>query len=225
MTERSAKSAKRIRIMKDGPLVVSGNVPLSTEIIAVDKEHDPLTWKKGKGYPRKETYRLCRCGQSGKKPFCDETHSRTGFDGKETASREPFSRQAWKTEGPGLILMDSPGLCAGAGFCHRLGGTWKLTRDSGKPGSRKTAIQQACDCPAGRLVACEKSGKEIEPAFRPSISLVEDPDAGFSGPIWVKGRIPIESSDGKEYEPRNRVTLCRCGRSRNKPLCDGAHMK
>jgi CDGSH-type Zn-finger protein len=22
---------------------------------------------------------------------------------------------------------------------------------------------------------------------------------------------------------RNRVTLCRCGASKNKPLCDGAH--
>jgi CDGSH-type Zn-finger protein len=39
----------------------------------------------------------------------------------------------------------------------------------------------------------------------------------------VKGGIPVESSDGTMYDVRNRVTLCRCGRSMNKPFCDGGH--
>jgi CDGSH-type Zn-finger protein len=30
--------------------------------------------------------------------------------------------------------------------------------------------------------------------------------------------------DGTQYEIRNRVTLCRCGASRNKPFCDGNHV-
>jgi CDGSH-type Zn-finger protein len=30
--------------------------------------------------------------------------------------------------------------------------------------------------------------------------------------------------DGIIYETRNRVTLCRCGESQNKPLCDGIHL-
>jgi CDGSH-type Zn-finger protein len=25
------------------------------------------------------------------------------------------------------------------------------------------------------------------------------------------------------YESRNRITLCRCGKSENKPYCDGSH--
>ena len=37
------------------------------------------------------------------------------------------------------------------------------------------------------------------------------------------GGIPIHGADGQAYEVRNRVTLCRCGRSANKPYCDGAH--
>ncbi|HET8688843.1 MAG TPA: CDGSH iron-sulfur domain-containing protein [Methanosarcina sp.] len=41
----------------------------------------------------------------------------------------------------------------------------------------------------------------------------------------MRGGIPIESADGKQYEIRNRVTLCRCGKSRNKPFCDGSHVE
>jgi CDGSH-type Zn-finger protein len=63
----------------------------------------------------------------------------------------------------------------------------------------------------------------IEPNFKSSISITEEPAKNVSGPIWVKGKIKIVSADGKTYETRNRVTLCRCGKSRNKPFCDGTH--
>jgi CDGSH-type Zn-finger protein len=43
------------------------------------------------------------------------------------------------------------------------------------------------------------------------------------GALWVSGSIPIERSDGQPFEARNRVMLCRCGNSKNKPLCDGTH--
>ena len=35
--------------------------------------------------------------------------------------------------------------------------------------------------------------------------------------------IQIESEDGTLYEVRNRVTLCRCGKSSNMPFCNGSH--
>ena len=65
--------------------------------------------------------------------------------------------------------------------------------------------------------------KVFEPPFKPSIGIIEDPGIKVSGPIWVKGGIRIEGADGKSYEVRNRVTLCRCGQSSNKPFCDGTH--
>jgi hypothetical protein len=74
------------------------------------------------------------------------------------------------------------------------------------------------------LVAVDlETGEDIEPVFEPSIGLVEDTARGVSGPLWVRGGIPIVAADGETYEVRNRVTLCRCGRSSNKPYCDGAH--
>jgi CDGSH-type Zn-finger protein len=215
----------KITIKKDGPYIVSGKLPLNKEIIAIGKEGEPEKWVKGKECPSNDTCALCRCGESKNKPFCDGAHLKVSFNGTETASRESFEKQSEKIVGPDLILKDNQSLCAVARFCHMAGGTWNLTENSDDPKSKEIAIKEACNCPSGRLVACEKSGKAIEPKFEMSLSLVEDPQKGVSGPIWVKGGIPIESSDGTAYETRNRVTLCRCGKSRNKPFCDGSHIE
>jgi len=65
----------------------------------------------------------------------------------------------------------------------------------------------------------------LEKPLEKEISILEDNLKGVSSAIWVKGGIPIESSKGFFYEVRNRVTLCRCGKSSNKPFCDGTHVK
>ncbi|NLX72812.1 MAG: CDGSH iron-sulfur domain-containing protein, partial [Bacteroidales bacterium] len=64
----------------------------------------------------------------------------------------------------------------------------------------------------------------IEPEYEPSIDIIQDCQRSVSGGIFVKGGIPIESSDGSAYEVRNRVVLCRCGKSKNKPFCDATHI-
>jgi hypothetical protein len=122
-----------------------------------------------------------------------------------------------------MELTDVVALCALARFCDRAGGVWDNTRASNDPEAKKIAIQEVANCPAGRLVLHDKAGNLIEPEFEPSIGLVLDPVVAELGPLWVRGGIPIESSDGYVYETRNRVTLCRCGKSTNKPFCDGRH--
>jgi len=224
--KESKKSAQKVIVTKDGPYLVCGNLPLSKEIIVPDKNGDSSIWGKGDKYPDKETYALCRCGNSGSKPYCDGSHAKTGFDGTETASRKKYSEQAEKIEGPTLILTDVPDLCSRARFCHnKAGNVWGHTENSGNPESKETAIKMACKCAAGRLIAFDKeTEKTTEPKLEPSVSLVEDPGKKVSGPVWVKGGVPIESANGKQYEVRNRVTLCRCGQSSNKPFCDGCHI-
>jgi len=69
----------------------------------------------------------------------------------------------------------------------------------------------------------KKNWNPIEPELEPSIAVVEEPLRGYSGPLWVRGYTPIEAANGTTYEIRNRVTLCRCGTSSNKPFCDGSH--
>jgi len=193
--------------------------------MCVDTDGQCHGWKEGKKYPAQENYALCRCGHSQNKPFCDGTHAKIKYDGTEEASFSPYLEQAFETKGPGLKLTDVEYFCASARFCHRAGGTWQLTQQSNDHDARQKAIEEAGDCPSGRLVVWDKEGNAIEPDFEPTIGLVEDTQAGKMGPIWVMGGIPVESSEGKTYEVRNRVTLCRCGKSSNKPFCDGSHIK
>jgi CDGSH-type Zn-finger protein len=219
------KKDAKIMITKDGPYLVSGGLPIYKQIIGIGKENEPEKWIKGKKILSGEPCTLCRCGESKNKPFCDGAHGRVGFNGKETASKKTYDKQARIINGPTLKLKDASVLCAAARFCHRGGGTWGLTQHSDDPNARELAIEEACSCPSGRLVECDrKSGNVYEKKFPHSISLVEDPQNKVSGPIWLKGEIPVESSDGTVYEVRNRQTLCRCGKSQNKPFCDGSHI-
>jgi len=216
----------RIRVCRNGPYVVSGSVPASDQIIICGDDGIPVRWEKGQDHPLREDCALCRCGQSRNKPYCDGSHEKAGFDGTETAGKEEYLDHPDKTEGPGLILWDTEKLCSVALFCHRAGDAWNLADQSGDPVKKATAMEEAGDCPSGRLVAVDKAtGKPVEPEFGPSIGLVFGPQKGVMGPIWVRGCIPVESADGKTYTKRNRVTLCRCGKSCNKPFCDGEHRK
>ena len=176
--------------------------------------------------PQPKSVWVCACGLSQNLPFCDGFHKEIGFLGTEHASREPYLRQAKEYPGPDLVLTDAEILCSIAKFCERAGGIWKLTRESGNPEARDIAIREAGLCPSGRLVVWEKgTGAPLEPRFEPSLGLVEYPQEGMSGPIWVRGGVPVISSDGFVYEVRNRVTLCRCGHSFNKPFCDNSHLR
>ena len=59
----------KITISKNGPYIVTGTVE--------------LTDAGGNTYPAKTRMALCRCGASTTKPFCDGTHSKTGFQAAE----------------------------------------------------------------------------------------------------------------------------------------------
>ncbi len=66
---RDRDAAPAIRLMKNGPYMVSGGIALED----VDF---------GEGASR-EHFTLCRCGASRNKPFCDGSHSRVGFVDEE----------------------------------------------------------------------------------------------------------------------------------------------
>ena len=219
----AADDTMSITVTENGPYRVTGSVPLAMQTIVPDERGDSVDWEQGETLEAGKEYLLCRCGQSANKPFCDDSHLREGFDGTETASRKPYLEQADEEDGPVVILTDAQRLCAFARFCDHGDQVWNLVeRDDNDAVS--LAVREATLCPSGRLVAWDRATKEAyEPKLEPSIGVVQDPGEGVSGPLWVRGGVPVVAADGYRYEVRNRRTLCRCGASRNKPFCDGSH--
>ena len=224
-TQNQPKPDAKIQVTKNGPYLVSGNIPLYRMIIKCDqKTNIPSEWLITGKYKTHEKYILCRCGQSSNKPFCDGTHFKVNFDGTENMDDLTYEKIAKQIDGPQLTLKDAEILCASARFCHRGGDIWDQIPQSDDPKLKENCIRNACDCPSGRLVVVDKAtGKAVEPALDQAIGAIEDPAIGIDGPLWIRGRIPVYSADGKPYEVRNRVTLCRCGKSTIKPFCDSSH--
>ena len=214
-----------IKVTRNGPYIASGRIPMDGRSIVADASGESVRWGEAQWLDLREKCGLCRCGESGSKPFCDGSHTDADFDGTETASNQPYAERADTIPGPTVTLHDVPELCAEARFCHTGGGAWRLVK-SPDQAAAALVIEQCADCPSGRYtVADSATGEPVEPILPPSLVFVEDPAKNRSGPIWVRGGILIESVDGEHYEVRNRVTLCRCGHSSNKPFCDGTHIE
>src|SRR5512135_1662992 len=97
---------KRIVIIKNGPYVVEGDVPLVSKTQVVSEHGEPLTWRKdGEIAVSQGEYHLCRCGQSSNRPFCDGTHRKIGFDGMETADTAMTETHRSKiSRGTGILV-------------------------------------------------------------------------------------------------------------------------
>jgi CDGSH-type Zn-finger protein len=222
-------SDKKIVIRKNGPYRVLGNIPLVQKTQIVSEYGEPLTWKlEGELETTPEDYVLCRCGQSSCRPFCDGTHRKKGFDGTETADTGlSQDRRVAFQGGTRLVVKKDTSICMDSGFCGmRNGDLAKFVSGTNDTQVRSLVIAMVERCPSGALsYHIEAGDPDIEPDLPAQIADTTEitSDGPIAGPLWVTGNILIERSDGQPMETRNRVTLCNCGLSRNKPLCDGAH--
>ena len=212
----------RITIQPNGAYIVSGKVKLTRRIRILNAEREPIAWETGEDYlVADEPYKLCRCGLSKTKPFCDDAHEtapESEWVGTVTASHAPRSTRQKIYQGSEIVMSDDAIMCAGYAFCDRYGTVWKEMHQSSDPEVRAHIKEQVSLCPSGRLQYMLALGEEaVEIKYEPMIAVIRN------GPYWVLGGIPIEAPDGKIYEVRNRQLLCRCGKSKNKPFCDGTH--
>ena len=76
-------------------------------------------------------------------------------------------------------------------------------------------------CPSGALsyyLNADGSLKTDSPSEEVTrVEIVND------GPLLVHGAIEITHDDGTKEHKKRSTAFCRCGRSGNKPLCDGSH--
>jgi CDGSH-type Zn-finger protein/ferredoxin len=214
-----AEATPKITAMENGPYQVLGSVPLVRKTPIKSDKGEAIGWQTGKALETESAYYLCRCGASNNKPFCDGTHRQIGFDGTETAATNGVSSRQTDYPGTGIVVKDDRSLCIHAGFCvNELSNVWQMTQDSTDPEVRAQIMKMIDQCPSGALAyALEAGGDPVEIDLPKEIALTPD------GALWVTGGIPVVRSDGQPCEVRNRVTLCRCGASKNKPFCDGAH--
>ena len=210
----------RIKIEEHGPYEVSGAHLLKMRM-TLNPAGRPAQWESGEAIAHEEEYLLCRCGGSGNKPFCDWSHSGTGFEMTETAKRTTARMKRRVFKGSGIHLTDIKKLCVHAGFCvTKKTDVWELIKKTDDPAAREELIEMVGNCPSGRLeYTLPPDNTPVEEDLPLEIGVVEN------GPLYVRGGIPVEGADGQTYETRNRVTLCRCGASKNKPYCDGMHVE
>ncbi|MFR9502907.1 MAG: CDGSH iron-sulfur domain-containing protein [Rikenellaceae bacterium] len=214
-----------ITVTNKGPYLVYGAPKLHQQFITVNESGESREYRQGAEFSTEEQpTALCRCGRSKGHPYCDSSHIHAAWDPTLTAPNDSLLSHAEIIEGEELTLVDNERYCVYARFCHPLGGTWRLTEESGNPEARKEAIRQASLCPSSRLTAWAKDADApYELKFEPSLGLLEDPAIGASSGLWVRGGVTISKESGEKYEVRNRVVVCRCGSSHNKPFCDGSH--
>jgi CDGSH-type Zn-finger protein len=211
--------AASVEVTENGPYIVRG-IPVVRTAQVETEYGEPVAWAPDRPLEHGRTARLCRCGGSSTKPFCDDTHRTNGFDGTETADRGTFEERRYPYDGDGLTLEDDVSLCTQAGYCgDRFENVWAMIGRSKDPEVLERIRTMTSLCPSGRIRTRLPGADPDEPDLPASAAAIED------GPLWVRGGVQVTAADGSAYEVRNRQTLCRCGASRNKPFCDGSHKR
>jgi CDGSH-type Zn-finger protein len=208
-----------VQVTEDGPYEVRG-LPIVRTAQVETEYGEPIAWEPDAPVAHGKKPRLCRCGQSSTKPFCDGSHETNGFDGTEVADRGPYEERRYPYEAEGLTLEDDPSLCTQAGYCgDRFENVWAMLARTADPAVLERIRTMTALCPSGRIRTRLPGAEADELPYEPSVAVIAD------GPLWVRGGVPVLAADGTPYEVRNRQTLCRCGQSKNKPFCDGSHRR
>lgn len=196
-----------IKVLKDGPFIV--------------KNLTTLRNSKGVFIETKDSMALCRCGDSEKKPFCDNAHLKNGFSGKKEGGK--YSDRNITYEGRKIDIHDNRVVCSHIGHCIlRLPEVFRKGRkpwadpDADKPEKIAEVIRT---CPSGALSYSIDGVLYKDYPHDPEIFMVKN------GPYNVIGGIRLDDPDDSEPETTDHYALCRCGASRNKPFCDGTHRK
>lgn len=196
-----------IDVPEDGPFLVKGLKKLTNH------ENQPVAMQK-------DVIALCRCGASENKPFCDGTHKDIGFSGKKERTEIYPVREYIGEE---LTVVDDVGICCDARLCthgapetfFRWDGDERISEPDKE--ARDKVIETIRACPSGSL-AYKLDGKLHDEFFSEAEIFISK-----DGPLHVRGGIEFNDPDGANPPTTDHYTLCRCGASKNKPFCDGAH--
>lgn len=195
------------------------------------KENGPLFVKDvpnlrnavGEEIGQKESYALCRCGLSANKPYCDGSHIGAGFQSANEGElkRNRIYSYEGQVEGQEVVVTFNPALCAHVAECGRLHKEVFNTKqqpwvqpENGTVEGIKSVVKA---CPSGAIRA-GFNGEAPSHDQEDDVAVV----VMKNGPYKVTNVKFDGEVEALESNP-NGYLLCRCGQSKNKPFCDGAH--
>jgi uncharacterized Fe-S cluster protein YjdI len=125
-----------------------------------------------------------------------------------------------------ITVFWEPSKCIHARECVK--GLPQVFDGSKKPwvninGASAEEIMDVIDrCPSGALSykRMQPGSGQTEPVHSGPVTRIKVLD---KGPLLVEGNCVLVNKGGKEEFKSGPFALCRCGRSRNKPYCDGSH--
>lgn len=174
---------------------------------------------KGESIQTQPEMYLCRCGGSANKPYCDGTHIKIGFRSDKLPGRVPDRMDNYS--GKGITIHDNRGVCAHSGYCtdnspsvFKMGTEPWIDPDNAAPEEIAGTITL---CPSGALSYTKDNVLFKNREHSPAITVSKD------GPHRAVGSIELNDPEGSKPESKEHYTLCRCGASKNKPFCSGAH--
>lgn len=196
-------------------------------------DNGPLRYRRGSGDKRGklrgpdlaeieagDNVLLCRCGASERKPFCDGSHVDVGFS--SARMWRPGAGALIDYPGERVVIHDNRALCAHVEFCVReLPSVFAWERRpwvEPNGASAEAIIAQCRRCPSGAL-SCTVDGvlHRDYPDREPAVISTHE------GPYFLQGGVSVPGEPFSEGFSTEHSTLCRCGASHNKPLCDGRH--
>lgn len=173
----------------------------------------------GTQYASTGTIALCRCGGSKNKPYCDGTHARVGFSSAKAPDRVPDHRDDYA--GAAIVIHDNRGICAHSARCtDSLASVFKLGQEPWIDPDGDTVEKIAAtvgQCPSGALSYSIEGVEHRDREGDPMILVVPN------GPYAVHGGADLQEVEWGDGASQEHFALCRCGQSRNKPFCSGAH--
>jgi len=180
---------------------------------------DDLSYFNGDPVPTEPVMTLCRCGQSCRMPFCDGSHSKEGFNDEPHPNKIPSRTRSY--EGSDITIHFNLSVCSHVGICLKeLPDVFDTTRSPWiEPNAAgvRAIVKTIENCPSGAL--------SYTIGDRTCDCLEREPKIIISrkGPLNVEGNVPIRGDMPVEPYNTEHYSLCRCGKTKNSPFCDGSH--
>jgi len=131
-----------------------------------------------------------------------------------------------KYKAENITVSFAPDVCIHAAECVK--GLPAVFNTAKKPwvnvagASPEEIIEAINKCPSGALkyeLIDLESKLEDERMEKTKITVMPD------GPLMLEGNLSVNKMSGENIKDGEKLFLCRCGHSANKPFCDGSHKK